>query len=203
MRSRCGGIDIKDLLLSLKEYFKLYLQLYLPSNKWIALYLVLFLILFYHLKKRGCVKQYSNSIASFIAGMFFSIECSSILTLTLTGRIIGDKRDFYLLPFESYIRVITEENMELFLQIVMNIVMYIPLGFLLPCCFMVFDKYRYVLVVTAGASLIIELIQLVSKVGLFETDDIINNVFGALIGISFYALFVKIKRKENVYSLTL
>ena len=184
-------------------YIKIYLRLYFPPNIWIVLCFILFSILFCYLKQRGYVKQYKNTIMSYIAGIFLSIECSSILNLTLMERIVGEKRQFQLLPFESYARIITEENMELFLQIIINIAMYIPLGFLLPCCFKMFDKYRYVLVMAMGTSLIIELLQVIFKIGLFETDDIINNVLGALEGISLYTLVVKIKRKGAVCPLTL
>ena len=71
--------------------------------------------------------------------------------------------------------------------------MFIPIGFLLPCCFKLYEKYRYVLITAVIASVSIELLQLIFRIGLFETDDVINNVFGAVIGLGIYVVVKKVK----------
>lgn len=83
------------------------------------------------------------------------------------------------------------------LQIIINIVMFIPIGFLLPCCFKLYEKYRYVLATAVIASVSIEVLQLIFRMGLFETDDVINNVFGATIGLGFYILAKKVIEHEK------
>ena len=59
-------------------------------------------------------------------------------------------------------------------NIILNICMFIPLGFLLPFL----DKFKIWwknYLVGLATTLIIELLQLVTHRGIFEIDDIINN----------------------------
>ena len=62
-------------------------------------------------------------------------------------------------------------------QIIANVVLFIPLGFLLG------KLIGWIGIVAAiGISVVIELIQLLTLRGVFEFDDIIHNTAGALIG---------------------
>lgn len=72
-------------------------------------------------------------------------------------------------------------------QILGNITMFIPFGFLLSDLF-TFRKKSCLAVVIAGflLSCIIEFLQLELMRGLFEYDDIINNTLGALLGFLLY-----------------
>ena len=90
-------------------------------------------------------------------------------------------------------RAIANGNAKLIAQVFWNVVLFIPLGILLMSILAI--KYKWI--VSIGISFIfsalIEIIQLVSRRGLFEFDDIIHNMLGALIGIGVYILFTKIK----------
>ena len=44
----------------------------------------------------------------------------------------------------------------------------------------------------AGFSLFIETVQLIGRVGIFETDDLLFNTLGAILGFMFYKLSMKI-----------
>ena len=70
---------------------------------------------------------------------------------------------------------------ELRMEIVLNYMLFIPLGCLLHLCFG--EKFG-LRVVIAGLllSVSIELIQLTFKIGVFEFDDMIGNTIGCLIG---------------------
>ncbi len=163
-----------------------YLQLYFPKIKWVILFGLIFLSLLYLENWKGAVQQKGPVI--FVCKMLLSLTCSFIFVMTLFGRTTEGNYDWELMPFESYYNAWTEGSMEIMLQILVNIAMYIPLGFLLPCCFRWFERYRHVLFVASVSSLLIELIQLIFKIGLFEVDDIINNILGAIIGIGLYTL---------------
>lgn len=63
-----------------------------------------------------------------------------------------------------------------------NILMMIPLGILLYILWMPFRKIKWMLIAGFLISLLIECIQLITRLGKFETDDIINNVIGTWIG---------------------
>ena len=108
-----------------------------------------------------------------------------ILMETIIGRTTGVGR-VELVPFWSY------SHPELRMEIVLNYILFIPLGLLLHLCFG--EKYG-LRVVIAGLllSVSIELIQLLFNIGLFEFDDMIGNTIGCLIG----AVVGKIVRKKK------
>lgn len=174
----------------LYSYFQAYLQLNIPKAKWILVFGIVFMTMFFVLMKRGCVKQYENFVVTTVFGVLLSLIVSFVFVMTLF-RIPG-KEDvsFRLKPFESY-WIVAEGNIEVMLQIIINIVMFIPIGFLLPCCFKLYENYSYVLITVVIVSISIELFQLIFKIGLFETDDVINNVFGTMIGLGIYVLTKK------------
>ena len=97
-----------------------------------------------------------------------------ILMETVLGRESGVGR-VELVPFWSY------SHPELRMEIVLNYMLFIPLGVLLYLCFG--EKFG-LRVVMAGflLSVSIELIQLIFKIGVFEFDDMIGNTIGCLIG---------------------
>ena len=84
------------------------------------------------------------------------------------------------------------ENRQLLKEIILNILLYIPLGYLLPYVWPGLAGKRLISwrVVGIGflCSAATELTQLVFRIGWFEFDDMINNTGGCLIGCALYAL---------------
>ena len=115
-----------------------------------------------------------------------------ILGITIFGRgeMLQEQR-FELVPFWSYCAVWREGNMGLAIQIVLNVVFFVPLGFALPLCFDYFRSIWRTVAVSAVFSAIIELIQGVFAIGLCEFDDVFHNTLGALVG---YGLFLLCRR---------
>lgn len=97
-----------------------------------------------------------------------------ILMETIIGRKVGVGR-VELVPFWSY------SHPELRMEIILNYMLFIPLGVLLYLCF---GEKLGLRVVIAGLllSVSIEIVQLVFRIGLFEFDDMIGNTVGCLIG---------------------
>lgn len=183
-------------MIRLYRNFQAYLQLNLPRIKYVLIFGILFLGLYQCAQKNGYTKKCKNIGMRIIRDGLLSLSCAFIFVMTLFGRTIGQERNFEFIPFKSYSNIWVGGNMEILLQILMNIVMYIPLGFLLPCSFKLFEKYRYIILVTVISSVSIELIQAIFKIGLFEVDDIINNTLGAFIGMVIYAVFSKLKKRR-------
>ena len=71
-----------------------------------------------------------------------------------------------------------------------NIVLFIPVGFLVPFVYreMTWQKS---LVLAVGASLVIEMAQVVFRVGIFDIDDVLLNGFGVMIGYGVYVMYAK------------
>ena len=94
-------------------------------------------------------------------------------------------------PFWSYKAYYSGENPNLLPEIIMNIVGFIPLGFLMKVAF---QELRWWQVILAGyfVSLSIESIQYFFKLGVAEFDDIFNNTLGVAIGYSLFILTVSV-----------
>ena len=69
-----------------------------------------------------------------------------------------------------------------------NIIMFIPLGFLLPKVFPKLSSLPRVLLTTAIIITIVEIIQLFTLVGSCDIDDLILNVIGSAMGYWFHKL---------------
>ncbi len=87
------------------------------------------------------------------------------------------------------------ENMTLFVAILLNILLYIPLGYLLPFTWRWFRSRRLlswrVILVGFACSALTEITQLVCRIGLFEFDDMINNTLGCALGCLLYSLIMR------------
>ncbi len=82
------------------------------------------------------------------------------------------------------------------INLVGNVALLIPLGFLFSFVFRNMTwKKSLVLAVVAG--LVIEIMQIVLRVGIFDIDDVILNAFGVMIGYGTFALFSKWARSRK------
>ena len=91
-------------------------------------------------------------------------------------------------PFSSYKEAWYNFQPREWRNLILNICMFIPMGFLTPICFNKIDRAWKVYLCGLGFTLFIEITQLVTGRGVFETDDIINNTVGAMIGYGLYAI---------------
>lgn len=92
--------------------------------------------------------------------------------------------------YDSYVSHIKYGNYVYFtISLLGNIILFIPIGFLLP---MIYDiKGKYVILIGCLFSSFIELFQLVLP-RWTDIDDVLLNTFGVLIGYLLYKLYVKI-----------
>ena len=99
-----------------------------------------------------------------------------------------------LVPFRSTIRYLTEfdsYNIDIVLMNTLgNVIIFIPFGFLLPLLFKQINNVKMASKIFIKFILLIESLQLLTFTGVFDIDDIMLNMFGALIG---YGSFVGMK----------
>ncbi|EJS60502.1 VanZ family protein [Bacillus cereus] len=99
-----------------------------------------------------------------------------------------------LVPFRSTIRYLTEfdsYNLDIVLMNTLgNVIIFIPFGFLLPLLFKQINNVKMASKIFIKFILLIESLQLLTFSGIFDIDDIILNMLGALIG---YGSFVGMK----------
>ncbi len=146
-------------------------------------------LMFLFLWKLFTVKQWKKSrmCAAFLIVWYMVFVYGS----TVFTRTPGPQMRYCLELFWSYrwgIRVYGDEMIK---EILLNCMMLMPLGVLLPAVFPAAGKYESLTVFIGFlASLSIELLQLVLKCGLFEFDDIIHNTAGVAAGYFIYKLAV-------------
>lgn len=77
--------------------------------------------------------------------------------------------------------------------IVLNILLFVPFGYLLPVLWKKADRWWKTVLLGFAASLAVELLQLVTRLGIFDVDDLINNTIGAGVGYLLYWILIKEK----------
>lgn len=110
-----------------------------------------------------------------------------IIIMTLTSREKGDY-GIILIPFDSFIR--SKQEPELLRSFFFNMVLFFPLGLTCPYAFGYSTKKAVpkALTVLVLFSIIIEICQFVFKLGYCETDDVIANALGAVLGACIWLL---------------
>ena len=105
-----------------------------------------------------------------------------MLCATVIFRPASAERGFRLIPFSSYWDFGPHGYLlEMVAENILNMILFVPVGFLLGCGFMGMT-WKRALLTGCGLSVAIELLQLVFQKGFCETDDVIHNVAGCLIG---------------------
>lgn len=123
-----------------------------------------------------------------------------LLCATLLDRYSGGawQPDRRILPlFYSYRDAWNSFSETAWRNIVLNILLFVPLGFLLPLGIRRFRKFWITYLTGLLCTVCIELLQLVLQRGIAEMDDIFNNFLGTMIG---YGCFAFVRSLRNVVS---
>jgi len=128
----------------------------------------------------------------------FFIYLVVVLGATMLSRpgFFGNTRIYPL--FYSYKDAWTDFSITEWRNIILNICMFVPLGFMLPQLVKKVAVFWKVSLVGFLFTLCIELLQLLLKRGIFEPDDLLGNTGGTMIGYGIYcvAVYVVHKRKK-------
>lgn len=115
------------------------------------------------------------------------------------GRTFSDRTYHYnLIPFREIRRFLTYRDtlgMEaVMLNIVGNVVAFMPFGTFLPIFSERSRKLWRTVYYSFELSLLVELLQLVTKVGSFDVDDLVLNTIGGLLGFLVFAVAARAVR---------
>lgn len=114
---------------------------------------------------------------------------------------ISEDYNYNLVPFREIMRFLT--NMDtlgwrvVMINILGNIAAFVPFGLFLPVVTNLRLNMLSVAVLTFDLSLTIELMQLITKVGSFDVDDLILNTVGGIIGYVICYFWDKLGRKQG------
>lgn len=126
----------------------------------------------------------------FLAVLYFTIFKNGLLEISLLhfGHI-------NLIPLRETIRMFVNNpmgNKYAYYNVIGNILLFMPLGFLIPMLFKTYDNFKKVMICGIVTSFAIEFIQYFTAMNLSDVDDIIFNTIGALLGLICYRLFYKV-----------
>lgn len=86
-------------------------------------------------------------------------------------------------------------------QVIANILLFIPLGFLLPLFFEDIRNWRKVFIYGCLISVMIEATQIFTLMNIVDIDDVIFNTLGALLGYACYLIFNKLLQQFRLKDL--
>lgn len=135
-----------------------------------------------------------------IAGVVKAGVLVCYLTVVLGATLLrgaGGGFHLRLQMFASYKEAWVHASPSEWRNLVLNILMFVPMGIWLPIMGGCFRKFWCTYLAGFGFSLLIEMIQLVSGRGVAEADDILNNTLGAMIGFGLYALAVTLWKRRR------
>jgi glycopeptide antibiotics resistance protein len=119
-----------------------------------------------------------------------------------TGRMDADRSYHYnLIPLKEIKRFLnyyqTLGFQAVLLNLLGNIVAFIPFGMILPVLHQRFRAFGFMMLLTLEFSLGVEVIQLAFKVGSFDVDDLLLNTIGGVLGYIIFMLMDRIRRQDE------
>ena len=137
-----------------------------------------------------------------MVGVLFASYIIAVLIITLLVRTYDVEVKTILNPFTKYKYLgkgfvkdgwnYFSKNTRIITEILLNILLFVPMGFLVPTLQESFRKWWKVLLLGLGFSLFIECSQLVLHMGCFDTADLVHNTLGAGVGYVIYLRTMKI-----------
>ena len=137
--------------------------------------------------------------AQFSAGLLLAEYMGLILLVAVFCRKLLDVREFHVIPFRSYWYI--WEGGRFLVQVFMNVLAFVPIGLLLGCAFGRL-RWKTVLWIGGGFSLLIEVLQFVFRRGFAEFDDVFHNVLGCAIGFGVYLGVARLVMRIRLLSLS-
>lgn len=161
----------------------------------IALFLFGYFVVYRRLLKG--TKKLKMSKVALISILFIYIVI--VFGATIGDRMSTDYKSLSMHLFSSYKDTWNNFSPGAWRNIILNILMFVPLGILFPLIFKNCRKYWITYLLGLFFTLIIEVIQLISGRGIFEIDDIFNNTLGCIIGYGIVMIFISCFVDKNQY----
>lgn len=134
--------------------------------------------------------------ALYIAGLVYFLFFAEMLDRT------GIERSYRynLIPFREIRRFIVYADllgpMAVISNLFGNIVIFMPFGFLVPILGRKKRNFWFTSLLSFALSLTVECIQLVTRTGCFDVDDIFLNTIGGMLGYLVYALVLRKRDRD-------
>ena len=132
-------------------------------------------------RKQVMSKVFMSSPRGYLLLYLFFVYLTMVLAITVLSREQGSRIGITLEIFGTFSSSIYTN-----IYPVENVLMLIPFGFLLPLIWCKFRRLLWCMSSGVLLSLLIELMQYITQRGFVQTDDVIMNTLGTMIGYSVY-----------------
>ena len=116
------------------------------------------------------------------AALLLLCYLGGLAAVTLMRMNSGIRMDIQTRPFLALMEAWGAFTLQVWLNPLLNIAMFVPLGVLLPLAVRLFRRWYWMLAAGAGVSFVIEALQYILKRGQADVDDLICNTLGAMLG---------------------
>lgn len=143
------------------------------------------------------VMKKETYISDILTGMVFAVYVSIMLQLTLVCRESGSRIGFELDIFNGLTGRGNDFYWLMMAYAVLNCMMFIPYGFVISLFSFVNERktgiqFLFVLLLSFMASMSIECIQLITQRGYYETQDLLLNTVGGVLGWLIFAIIYRL-----------
>lgn len=135
-------------------------------------------------------------------GVYLAALCYFLFFAELTGRT-DMNRDYHynLILFKEITRFIKYRHVlgwfPVFANIFGNVLIFVPFGMLVPALSRRYKRLPGVTLLSFELSLAVELIQLITKVGSCDVDDMLLNTLGGILGFACYKIVSCTSRRKH------
>ncbi len=134
--------------------------------------------------------------------VYLAVLCYFLFIADRMGRTFSERVYHYnLMPLKEIGRFWTYRQTlgvwSVLLNLIGNVVAFIPFGLFLPRLFPACRRFILTVVLAFEFSLCVEILQLVWKVGSFDVDDLLLNTLGGILGFLVYRILAWVKEKSG------
>lgn len=146
-------------------------------------------------------KKLKLTTSQWIIGSLLHFYIFNVIVTTLLMRTQNEKFQYDLRPFSLLWLVHYNGYGLVFYEIILNLLMLLPVGFLLPWLLKIKHRFIVSAFCTLGLTITIEILQFVTRVGVLQIDDIIANSIGGFFGAFSAWVIWKISSKNKSHNL--
>lgn len=139
-------------------------------------------------RKRGAAFPWKKALAAVALAGYFAL----LLYATLLRQVGGGTGQANLHLFLAWREAWNGFTLKLWLNVLLNIALFFPLGFLFPLLARPFQRWYVTLPTGFGVSLAIESVQYLLGRGMFDVDDLFTNTLGTVLGFSLAMLLLRL-----------
>ncbi|SHN27575.1 VanZ family protein [Gracilibacillus kekensis] len=147
-----------------------------------------FLLIFERIIVR--ISDYFNGIEGNRYHTTISEDTSLVESFWYNANLVPFNNTYHYLTGSDYFSLVV-----IFNNIIGNILVFLPLGLLLPLLFQTYRKFSKLLVTVTVLTVLVEVMQISLRIGQFDVDDIILNVVGGVIGYLFFRVMLIVHAK--------